>query len=256
MNPRTIMPQALLPLLALLATLALMAWPGGPARAQVGQSLGQAQPPQGVPALPGQEQAGYETIESPARFDVGDDSIELAILFWYGCPACRASDPATDAFALSLPGDVRVERLPMFFPESLGGLYAAESQAHGRLFLALEALGVEPGARQAAFDAAQTPGDPGGRGYGLLDQESQETFAAGLGLDGEGLLRALDSPPVLEREGRIKDFIGRAGLMGVPALVINGRYIIYYAHGPAFLGLAERLIESERARLAQGGASD
>jgi thiol:disulfide interchange protein DsbA len=251
------MKKTLFPIaMALLAILAWLAWPASPkSHAQVGQSLGQAQP-QAASSPPGGGQPAGELTERPGRFYEGDDKIELAILFWYGCPACRASDQATEDFAMAQAGDVRAERLPMFFPGDPGDHYVDESQAHGRLFLALEALGAEPSARQAAFGAAQQADSPGHRDYGLLDREAQKSFAESQGLDGDAFLEALGSQPVFDKEARIKDFIARAGLMGVPAAVVNGRYVVYYSHGPAFLGQVEELIESERNRLAPGAPKD
>jgi thiol:disulfide interchange protein DsbA len=226
---KRLFPRAFLPLAALLALLAVMALDG---------------PAAGAPDLTPEEEENSKTLLRPARYDDSDDKIELAVFFWYGCGACRESDPMTSMFVNSLPDDVRVVRLPALFDSM------APFETHGRLFLVLDELGVEPGARQAAFDTAQQVNNPNRKGYGLLSRESQETFAASQGVPRAAFNAAYDSPAVRGRETRIRNFMSSSDLDAVPAMVINGRYTRTFFQGPGYYQLAEKLIASERERLA------
>jgi hypothetical protein len=87
-----------------------------------------------------------------------------------------------------------------------------------------------------------------------LSREAQETFAATQGVPRAAFNAAYDSPAVKGREARITSFMENAGLDAVPAMVINGRYTITFFHGPGYYQLAEKLIASERERLAKDEA--
>ncbi|MDR3135492.1 MAG: hypothetical protein LBU69_05285 [Deltaproteobacteria bacterium] len=202
----------------------------------------EAEPP-AMPAMEGKELNNFKAILRPARYDESDDKIELAVFFWYGCGACRESEATTTLFTGSLPEDVRVVRLPALFETRM------PFQTHGRLFLVLDELGVETAARQAAFDTAQQIYNQNRRGYGLVTKESQETFAASQGVSRASFNATYDSLAVTGREARIKAFMDNSGLDAVPAMVINGRYVITYFDGP-FYQLAEKTINYERERLA------
>jgi thiol:disulfide interchange protein DsbA len=199
------------------------------------------------PELTIEEQENYRPLLQPIRYDETDDKIELAYIFWYGCPHCFDSDPSTSMFLGSLPADVRVVRLPQI----AGGRF---SQTHGRLALTLEELGVEAKARQAAFNAVLQTNNPNRRGYGLLSRESQETFSVSQGVKRADFNAAYDSPAVKAKEERITSFLRAISLHVVPAMTINGRFVITYYSGPGYYQLAEKLINFERERLAYQAA--
>ena len=233
------------PVLALaILTLALsLAVPDGALAQDKAQSPSQDQS-LALPDLTDEERANFKAILRPSRLDETDDKIELVLAFWYGCGACRESDPSTTMFANSLPPDVRVVRVPGLFESRM------PFKAHGRLFLVLDELGVEESSRQAAFDTALQIHNPNRRGYGLTTKESQETFAASQGVARAAFNSAYDSPAVVGREARVQAFLDNSGLDAVPGMIINGRYVITFFQGP-YYQLAEKLINHERARLAK-----
>ena len=47
----------------------------------------------------------YETITNPVR-TADPNKIEVAEVFWYGCPHCYAFEPLIESWAASLPADV------------------------------------------------------------------------------------------------------------------------------------------------------
>ena len=76
----------------------------------------------------------YVELANPVPVAV-PGKIEVVELFWYGCPHCYAFEPTINPWAEKLPKDVNFRRIPAMF----GGPW----DAHGQLFLTLEAMGVE-----------------------------------------------------------------------------------------------------------------
>ena len=58
--------------------------------------------------------------------------VEVVEFFWYGCPHCNSFEPALDAWAKRLDGDVSFRRVPVAF----GGVH----QLHQKLYYALEKM--------------------------------------------------------------------------------------------------------------------
>eukprot|EP00730_Choanoeca_flexa_P013857 TRINITY_DN5798_c0_g1_i2.p1 TRINITY_DN5798_c0_g1~~TRINITY_DN5798_c0_g1_i2.p1 ORF type:complete len:154 (+),score=1.63 TRINITY_DN5798_c0_g1_i2:50-463(+) len=79
-----------------------------------------------------QEGVHYVVLPNPAPTQ-DPDKIEVAELFWYGCPHCYAFQPTIEAWSKTLPEDVNFRPFPAMF----GGLW----NKHGQLFYTLESLG-------------------------------------------------------------------------------------------------------------------
>jgi thiol:disulfide interchange protein DsbA len=194
-----------------------------------------------------QEDRGYGLIADPFTFgDPGPDGIELAFLFWYGCPTCRAIDKNVKLFLESLGPDVKVRRLPAVYKQNIPWM------THGRLFFALEALGREEELHSAVFEAVQNRTD-GGHGAGLLDLAEIESFVRSKGIDPEEFKKAWNSPETDLNLERAAAFLDNSKMDGVPGMIIGGRY--QFMIGPEgekkFYQTAEELIGLERERLAK-----
>ena len=61
------------------------------------------------------------------------DVVEVAEVFWYGCPHCYSFDPVVNNWANNLPDKVNFIRLPV--------MWNPTNAMHARLFYTLEALG-------------------------------------------------------------------------------------------------------------------
>jgi thiol:disulfide interchange protein DsbA len=209
-----------------------------------------AAPAQGLDP-PSDANGNLQAVLRPARLDESDDKIELAYFFWYGCPSCYKTDPATSMFLGSLPDDVRVVRLHAMFDRP------PYWRIHGKLFYVLDHLGEEAGLHQRIFETIQTTAPSAGGHYpqGLMTPEAQETFAAANGISRAAFKTAYDSPEVKGRMERVISFMDNVGLDGVPAFVINGRYQYSFFPGPGFYQQAEKLIGMERQRLAREKAA-
>lgn len=90
--------------------------------------------------------APYVELTNPVPVAV-PGKIEVVELFWYGCPHCYAFEPVINPWVAKLPSDVNFVRIPAMF----GGPW----DAHGQMFLTLEAMGVESKVHTAVFEAIQ-----------------------------------------------------------------------------------------------------
>src|SRR5471030_1100226 len=88
----------------------------------------------------------YVELANPVPVSV-PGKIEVVELFWYGCPHCYAFEPVINPWVAKLPSDVNFVRIPAMF----GGPW----DAHGQMFLTLEAMGVESKVHSAVFEAIQ-----------------------------------------------------------------------------------------------------
>ena len=162
--------------------------------------------------------------------------IEVVELFWYGCPHCYAFEPVVNPWAEKLPSDVNFVRLPAMF----GGPW----DAHGQMFLTLEAMGVEHKVHAAVFNAIQKEGKH------LTDKDEMADFLATQGVDKAKFLQTFDSFAIKGKIAKAKDLAKKYEISGVPTMVVDGKYRfdLGTAGGPEqALNVADQLIAKERA---------
>ena len=165
--------------------------------------------------------------------------IEVVELFWYGCPHCYAFEPVVNPWAEKLPSDVNFVRLPAMF----GGPW----DAHGQMFLTLEAMGVEHKVHAAVFNAIQKEGKR------LTDKEEMADFLATQGVDKAKFLQTFDSFAIKGQIVKAKELAKKYEISGVPTMVVDGKYRfdLGTAGGPEqALNVADQLIAKERAAKA------
>ena len=162
--------------------------------------------------------------------------IEVVELFWYGCPHCYAFEPVVNPWAEKLPSDVNFVRLPAMF----GGPW----DAHGQMFLTLEAMGVEHKVHAAVFNAIQKEGKR------LTDKDEMADFLATQGVDKAKFLQTFDSFAIKGKIAKAKDLAKKYEISGVPTMIVDGKYRfdLGTAGGPEqALNVADQLIAKERA---------
>ena len=182
-------------------------------------------------------EAGKTYIELNSAVPVAvPGKIEVVELFWYGCPHCYAFEPVVNPWAEKLPSDVNFVRLPAMF----GGPW----DAHGQMFLTLEAMGVEHKVHAAVFNAIQKEGKR------LTDKKDMADFLATQGVDKEKFLQTFDSFAIKGQIAKAKDLAKKYEISGVPTMVVDGKYRfdLGTAGGPEqALNVADQLIAKERA---------
>ena len=181
--------------------------------------------------------AGKEYIELSNPVAVSQPGkIEVVELFWYGCPHCYHFEPVINPWAEKLPDDVNFKRIPAMF----GGPW----DAHGQMFLTLEAMGVEHKVHAAVFDAIQN------QHKRLTDPEEMAEFLATQGVDKDKFLATFNSFAIKGQVKQAKELAKKYEITGVPSMIVNGKYRfdLGTAGGPeGALSVADQLIAKERA---------
>jgi thiol:disulfide interchange protein DsbA len=147
----------------------------------------------------------------------GADKIEVAEIFWYGCPHCYTFEPTVNSWAEDLPATVRFVRLPAMW----NGLLVL----HAQLFFTEESLvrnGVikdAEGFRNAVFEEYHR------RGNRLASEEAIQRLFARFGVTEEQFTSTWNSFEVDQNMRKAADLNRRYSVASVPAIVVNGKYL-------------------------------
>lgn len=139
--------------------------------------------------------------------------IEVAELFWYGCPHCHTLDPHLAAWVKKLPQDVYFKRVP--------GLPRPDWAPMAKAYYTIETLGVLEKLHVKLFEAVHTkralkPDDE----PAIIDWITKES-----GMDRKKVNEAFNSFSNNTKLNRAAQFFRASGATGVPSLVIDGKYI-------------------------------
>lgn len=165
----------------------------------------------------------YQELAAPLP-DVDPDRIEVAELFWYGCPDCYDLLPTFQIWETSYrTTDMTFSRMPV--------IWNAAMETHARLYLTADATGllpvapkssweVTPTIHNSAFDALHNNHNP------LFTHAQIAPLFEQWGVPEETFEQAWNSGPVLAKLEELKALPGLAEVARLPALVVNGRYVI------------------------------
>lgn len=139
--------------------------------------------------------------------------IEVTELFWYGCGHCNSLEPQLHAWANKLPEDVVFKRVP--------GLPRPDWAPMAKAYYAMETLGVLEKLHNKLFDAIHkqktlNPTDE----TAAINWVSKEG-----GLDKKKVQEAFNSFSNNTKLNRAAQTFRTSGATGVPALIIDGKYI-------------------------------
>lgn len=164
------------------------------------------------------------------------DRIEVIEFFWFGCPHCADMHPRLKAWLRSRPDDVVVRYLPAIFKDGW--------RAAARLHFALDAMDELEQRAGAVFEAVQLDG------IDLGDEAALLAWADRQGLDRARFIAAYHSQPVRERVEQAQAWPQAYQLRGVPAFVVDGRYLTsngLTGSSSDTLAVLDRLIAKARA---------
>ena len=176
----------------------------------------------------------YNRLDNPVRTE-SDSGVEVAEVFWYGCPHCYAFKPLVEAWAEDRPDDVDYVQIPAALGKSW--------EPHARAFFALEAMGERDKVHDALFDALAGERRPLNSGEALAE------FVSGYGVDGEQFLENYNSFGVNMRMQKAQAKIRGARITGTPTMLVNGKYTVSASMAgghEAVLEVVDYLIEKER----------
>ncbi|MCI0510034.1 thiol:disulfide interchange protein DsbA [Chromohalobacter marismortui] len=154
----------------------------------------------------------YKVLDEPVKTAVPDGKIEVNEVFWYGCPHCYALEKPLNAWVDKLPDDVVFQRIPA----TMGDTWTQ----HARAFYAAKALGIQKQMHSDFFAAIHE------QGQRLTAPNDIAEFFTHYGVSKEEALEALDSFGVKSQLNQANAKMRAYKIMGVPALVVDGRYVI------------------------------
>ncbi|MGL4767483.1 MAG: thiol:disulfide interchange protein DsbA/DsbL [Formosimonas sp.] len=154
--------------------------------------------------------------------------VEVVEFFWYGCPHCAAFEPYVQAWAKELPAKVKFIRLPASWNESMS--------VQQRLYFSLEALN-----RLDLHDKVLS--DIHTKKQKLNTEKAIAAWAKVQKIDPKLWSDTFNSPQVQERVAYAQAAFKRFELNWVPALVINGQYVVAFT--PDILSNAEQVVQQE-----------
>ena len=168
------------------------------------------------------------------------DRIEVVEVFWYGCPHCNSFQFFLEPWIEALPDHVRFVRMPAVFSDVW--------ELHARAYYIAAALGVLDEIHPRIFAAIHDEGRP------LETMAAVRGFFISQGVAASDFDRHANSFSVKSGLQRSVVMQGRYGLRGVPALIVNGRFLVSGSTAgsyPKVLEVTDALIAREHE--AAGG---
>ena len=177
----------------------------------------------------------YRVLDNPVR-TASDNGVEVAEVFWYGCPHCYNFKPLAEAWEAEAPDYINYVKLPA----ALGRSW----EPHAYAFYALEAMGELDKVHDALFDALAGERRP------LNTPEALADFVAGYGVNAEKFLENYNSFGVRARVQQAQAKIRGARITGTPTMLVYGKYVVSASMAGSHentLKVVEYLAEKERS---------
>ncbi|SEP25066.1 thiol:disulfide interchange protein DsbA/DsbL [Nitrosovibrio sp. Nv6] len=156
------------------------------------------------------EGSDYIVLPRPQPTDSGKN-IEVIEFFWYGCPHCYELHPRIKAWLKQMPKDVSFRYVPAIF--------RANWATGAKTFYALEALGETDRLHDKVYNAIHRDK------IDLSKEEVLFDWMAKQGIDRQKFIDAYNSFSVQNQVTRSTRMSKDYSLTGVPAVVVDGRYM-------------------------------
>ncbi|MGH8495128.1 MAG: thiol:disulfide interchange protein DsbA/DsbL [Gammaproteobacteria bacterium] len=162
------------------------------------------------------------------------DQVEVAEVFWYGCPHCFTFEPYLENWRENLPSWVNFVRIPAVWNDQV--------RMHARAFYTAEALGKLEEIHGPLFREIHVNNNP------LPSEDALASFFAAHGVDEETFHETFRSFAVETSLRRADTLNRRYQVQSVPVIVVNGKYVTdgEMAGGyEALLAIVDELAASE-----------
>ncbi|MDD7804940.1 MAG: thiol:disulfide interchange protein DsbA/DsbL [Endozoicomonas sp. (ex Botrylloides leachii)] len=180
----------------------------------------------------------YRVLSTPAPVAAGKNQIEVAEVFWYGCPHCYDLEPYINKWRPTLAKDVLFTSVPAFF-----GSGSSLWKVHAKLYYTLKNMGLLAKTHNAVFDEIQNK-----KNY-LENSDEMATFLnKRFGVNKTKFKNAYNSITIAHELTNASNLISSYGISGVPAIVIDGRYVVQPTNKPlaSMINISNYLIEKVR----------
>ena len=177
----------------------------------------------------------YQRLSPTQPTSSSADRVEVAEVFWYGCPHCYTFDPYLERWEADKPAYVSFVRVPAVWNPLV--------QLHARAFYTAEALGKGEEMHEAFFTEIHENDN-------LLDsREALAEFFGRFDVDVEAFGNAFDSFEVHTKLQRAEELSRRYRISSVPSIVVNGKYTTDGTSAGSYellIELIDELVASER----------
>lgn len=180
----------------------------------------------------------YREIK-PAQSTEPGPKVEVIEFFWYGCPHCFDLEPTLKKWLEHKPADVTFRRVPAIFRQS----WVPGAQT----FYTLESMGELDRMHSKVFDAIHVERQP------FNDMAAITAWMGKNGVDAKKFEDTAKSFAVSGKVQRAQQMSAAYQLTGVPALVVDGKYIALGNSFDGMLAILDQLID--RARTERAGAA-
>jgi protein dithiol oxidoreductase (disulfide-forming) len=153
----------------------------------------------------------YERLAPTQPTSSGPEQVEVAEVFWYGCPHCFAFDPILKKWIASKPEYVSFIRIPAVWNDLL--------KLHARAFYTAEELGKGAEMHDAFFKEIHEKGNH------LDSEEKLQEFFGRFGVAAADFKRTFDSLAVNSKVQHADELNRRYKISSVPTIVVNGKYV-------------------------------
>ena len=155
----------------------------------------------------------YRTLDKPDA----EGDVEVVVYFSYTCPHCRSLEALIDDWRETLPEGVALKRVHVAYPE--------QNRLLAKAYVALERHGAVAANHERIFRAIHDRN----RRFGSLAEVAN--LVDGYGIDRTTFLRTGGSARVArETDASHREFVS-LGLLSVPAMVIDGKYVLNMGQG-------------------------
>ena len=182
------------------------------------------------------------TMISPAQPTDDAAKIEVVEFFSYGCPHCADFNPMVSAWAAKLPADVVFKKVPITF-----GRGAWESIA--RLYYTLEITGDLARLEADIFKAIHSDK------VNLFEQATLTEWVTKKGVDPKKFTDTFKSFGVMSKVKRGDQMAQAYKIQGVPALAIDGKFMVGGKEFNEQLMIADSLVVKARNEKSGKGAT-
>jgi thiol:disulfide interchange protein DsbA len=177
----------------------------------------------------------YREIK-PAQATEDGPKVEVIEFFWYGCPHCYELEPTLKKWLARKPDDVTFRRVPAIFRQS----WVPGAQT----FYTLETMGELDRMHAKVFDAIHIERQP------FSDMAAIGAWMGKNGIDAKKFEDTAKSFAVSGKVQRAQQMSAAYQLTGVPALVVDGKYIALGNSFDGMIAIVDQLIERAREERA------
>ena len=174
------------------------------------------------------------TLITPAQPTDDAAKIEVLEFFSYGCPHCSDFHPLISAWAAKQPGDVVFKRVPVSFGRAAWANLA-------KLFYTLEATGDLARLEGDVFKAIHNDR------ANLFDEKSMTEWVAKKGVDPKKFSETFNSFGVMSKVKRADQLAQAYKISGVPAIAVDGKYLVGGQSFGDVLATTDKLIAKARS---------